>query len=74
MKTTFATKVSKNKFSFHLVGFSQNVQYERANGNIILTDEENTPITVLGTEENLDFETFVMIGQNLLLDIIDMSN
>lgn len=75
MITQFASKLTDNKFSFHLVGFNQNVLYDRMNYSLVLTEaSDNTPITILATEEDLDYDTFILVAHNLLIDIISMSN
>lgn len=75
MITQFASKLTDNKFSFHLVGFNQNVLYDRMNYSLVLTNaEDNSPITILATGEDLDYDTFILVAHNLLIDIILMLN
>lgn len=75
MTTSFATKVTKNIFCYHLVGLNMNVIYSCVNRNVILSDSETgLPISIVEKDEDLDFETFVLIGKNVWLDLIDGLN
>ena len=72
MIVDFASKLTKNKFCYHLVGFNSNVLYDTINRSIILSDADTgAVITIIEKDEDLDFDTFVLVSKNLWLDFID---
>jgi hypothetical protein len=75
MITNLAHKVTKNIYCYNLVGFPFNVVYNCNNRNIILADSETgAPISIVEKDEDLDFETFVLISQNVWMDLIESLN
>lgn len=72
MITDFASKITKNIYCFHLVGFPYNVLYQCNNRSLILSDSETgAPLHIIEKDEDLDFETFVLISNNIWMDLID---
>lgn len=73
--TDLATKVSKTIFCYHLIGFKMNIVYDKKNQQILLTDVDSGQIIkVVAQGDDLIFEDFVLISQNILMDLIEMSN
>lgn len=72
MITEFATKVTKNIYCFRLIGFPYNVVYQCNNRSLILSDDETgAPLHIIEKDEDLDFDTFVLISKNIWMDLID---
>jgi hypothetical protein len=70
-----STKISKTVFSYNLVGFNMNVIYNCRNRSLILADQETgAPLEIVEKDEDLDFEDFVLVARNLLMDLIDSFN
>lgn len=70
-----ATKITKNTFLYHLIGFNKNVLYDTKNRSLILTcSKTGGVIEVVEKDEDLDFYTFVLIARNILMDLVEFSN
>jgi hypothetical protein len=75
MSIQLATKISKNNFCYHLIGLERNVLYNAHNRTLLLTNsEDGSIIQILEKDEDLDFDTFVLVAQNIFLDVIEVSN
>ena len=72
MITDFASKITNNIYCFKLVGFSYNVLYQCNNRSLILSDEETgAPLKIIEKDEDLDYETFILVSRNIWMDLID---
>lgn len=72
MIVDFASKLTNSKFCYHLVGLNRNILYDTINRSIILSDSDTgAVIKIIEKDEDLDYEDFVLISKNLLIDIID---
>ena len=75
MTTEFATKLTPNKFCYHLVGFQMNVLYDTANLSLVLTESDSGALLkVIEKDEDLDFDTFVLVSKNILTDLCEVHN
>lgn len=72
MIVDFALKISEKQFCYHLVGFNRNIVYDSINRSVILSDAETGAVLmIIEKDEDLDFDTFVLVSKNLWLDMID---
>jgi len=72
MEATFATKITKNIFCYHLVGLKKNILYDTTNRSLIFSCAlTGAPLEIVEKDEDLDFETFVLIARNIFLDILE---
>ncbi|HUU88006.1 MAG TPA: hypothetical protein VMX17_09655 [Candidatus Glassbacteria bacterium] len=75
MSIELATKISTNNFCYQLIGFGKNLLYNAHNRTLLLTNSEDGNILkTIEKDEDLDFDTFKLVAQNLYLDIIEYSN
>lgn len=71
----FAVKVTDTIFVYPLIGFEKNIVYSSVQRKIFMTDANTgLPVKTIAENENLDFDTFVLVARNLMMDIIDLSN
>lgn len=75
MSIQLGTKISKSNFCYQLIGFQRNVLYNAHNRTLLLTDsDDGSIIQEIEQDEDLDFETFVLVARNIYLDIAEYSN
>lgn len=74
MRMTPATKITQNIFCYHLVGFKKNILYDTRNRSLILScSVTGAPLNIVEKDEDLDFETFVLIARDIFLNLIELS-
>ncbi len=72
MIVDFSSKLTEKQFCYHLVGFNRNVLYDTVNRSLILSESDTGAVLLtIEKDEDLDFDTFVLVSKNLLLDVID---
>lgn len=75
MNVEFGIKISKNNFCYPLIGFNRNVLYNAHNRTLLLTNAKNGKILkTIEKDEDLDFETFVLVARNIFLNLVEYSN
>lgn len=75
MAVEFGIKISRNNFCYPLTGFKRNVLYNAHNRTLLLTDaEDGSILQEVERDEDLDFETFVLVARNIFLDVVEYSN
>ncbi len=75
MAVEFGVKIGRSNFCYPLIGFNRNVIYNAHNRKLLLTEAESGAIIQeVERDEDLDFETFVLIARNIYLDIVEYSN
>lgn len=72
MQVKLAQRVSKNIFTYQLIGFSSFFLYDATNGSMILSDSlTGAPLFIKATEEYIDYETFILVARNMYLDMVE---
>lgn len=75
MAIQLGTKISKNNFCYQLVGFNRNLLYNAHSRTLLLTEAQSGVILKeLERDEDLDFDTFILVARNFFLDSIEYSN
>lgn len=75
METPFATKITQNAFCYHMVGTGRNILYDKRNRSVILSDANTgAPLKIIEKDEDLEFEDFVLVAQNIQMDMVDFSS
>lgn len=74
MTLDLAIKITKNIYLFHAVGFEKNIIYNSSNRTLILTCAESGAfIKIVEKEEDMDFETFILIARNIWMNMLEFS-
>lgn len=67
-----ATKITKNIFCYHLIGFEKNIIYDCTNRSLMLTcSKTGAPLEIIEKDEDLNFEDFVLVARNIFMDTVD---
>lgn len=75
MYVEFGIKISKNNFCYPLIGLNRNIFYNAHNRTLLLTNsDDGSIIQEVEQDEELDFDTFVLVARNIYLDLIEFSN
>lgn len=75
MNVELASKVSTNIFCYQLIGYCRNIIYNSHNRTILLIHADDGDILqTIEKDEDLDFDTFVLVAQNIFLDLVEYSN
>lgn len=72
MKIELATQPTKNLYRYSMIGFPFDVIYHVPTQRLIVSNlNTGAFIRDENVKDNLDFETFVLVAENIHLDMID---
>ena len=75
MKSLFAHQITKTIFAYELIGFDKFISYDRNDRTILLNDAETgAPLKIKEKDEDLDFETFILVAQNMYMDMVEIDH
>lgn len=67
-----AQKITNNIFTYQLTGFGQYLTYDASNRSLMLNDAETgAPLKIKEKDKDMDFDTFILVGRNVHLKMVE---